>query len=281
MSKIYFNLEKENLAKGELIKIPIYLDTDFEEINAVEVKIKFSKNLSFRDYFDGKSIISHWIEKPHLIDNNIVFSGIIPGGINGKDLNLIDIVFEAKESGLAKLEIDQTSQVLLNDGKGTKADLKSSKLSLNILEKTFLQDKIYETINDKFPPEEFKIYLIKNPEIFNGKYYIVFNTKDKQSGIAYYEVAEVYNPLFTHPDFSKAEFQKAESPYVLKDQSLSSYILVKAIDRAGNSRIEILKPQKMISFDVLILFLLFLGIVIVVLYKIYKLLFKKISNNKI
>jgi hypothetical protein len=252
------------LLRGEFIVVPIYLDTQFEEINAVEVYVNFSDNLVFRDYLDGKSIITHWIEKPHLQYSDvrrpkIIFSGIIAGGISGRNLNLIELVFEAKETGIAKIEIDKNSKVLLNDGLGTKTKLIALSQSFNVSEIKGLPEI---KIKDDFPPEPFKIYLVKNNEIFNGKYYITFEAKDKQSGVAYYEISErPINFIFlAKPDIKNLSFKKAESPYVLEDQSLRSYVVVKAVDKAGNERVEILYPQRVLVFEDVLIFVICLVI---------------------
>jgi hypothetical protein len=256
------------LLRGEFIVVPIYLDTQFEEINAVEVYVNFSDNLVFRDYLDGKSIITHWIEKPrvvvpsaHYMASQITFSGIIAGGISGRNLNLVELVLEAKESGRAKIEIDKNSKVLLNDGLGTKTKLIALSQSFNILEIKGLPEI---KIKDNFPPEPFKIYLAKNKEIFNGKYYITFEAKDKQSGIAYYEISEKpINFIFlAKPDIQNLSFKKAGSPYVLEDQSLRSYVVVKAVDKSGNERVEILYPQRVLVFDDVLMFIICLMILI-------------------
>jgi hypothetical protein len=271
-------IETKEVKKNEFIVVPIYLDTQFEEINAVEVYVNFSDNLVFRDYLDGKSIITHWIEKPHFqyLDvrrPHIVFSGIVAGGISGRNLNLVELVFEAKESGRAKIEIDENSKVLLNDGLGTKTKLIALSQSFNVSE---IKGRPEIKIKDNFPPEPFKIYLAKNKEIFNGKYYITFETKDKQSGIAYYEINEKpINFIFlSKPDIQNLSFKKAESPYVLEDQSLRSYVFVKAVDKAGNERVEILYPQRILLYeDVLILIvclMILIGLIVFVIKFRYK-----------
>ena len=269
-------IEAKEVKKNEFIVVPIYLDTQFEEINAVEVYVNFSDNLVFRDYLDGKSIITHWIEKPHLQSSDvrrpqiqIEFSGIVAGGISGRNLNLVELVFEAKESGIAKIEIDKNSKVLLNDGLGTKTKLIALSQSFNILEIKGLPEI---KIKDNFPPEPFKIYLTRNKEIFNGKYYITFETKDKQSGIAYYEVSEKpINFIFlARPDIKNLSFKKAESPYVLEDQSLRSYIVVKAVDKAGNERVEILPPQRFLLYEEILMFIICLIILIILVIFVIK-----------
>jgi hypothetical protein len=290
-------IEVKELKKNEFIVVSIYLDTQFEEINAVEVYVNFSDNLVFRDYLDGKSVITHWIEKPRVVERNslhgrppvvvtsahymasqITFSGIIAGGVSGSNLNLVELVFEAKESGIAKIEIDENSKVLLNDGLGTKTKLIALSQSFNILdikslsrsEFALLRKKI--KIKDNFPPEPFKIYLAKNKEIFNGKYYITFEAKDKQSGIAYYEIIEKpTNFIFlAKPDIKNLSFKKAESPYVLEDQSLRSYVVVKAVDKAGNERVEILYPQRVLIFYDILMFIICLVILLVLMIFIIK-----------
>jgi len=259
MAVIYPEISKNSFQKGEIIFVPIYLDTQNEEINALEVKVKFSSNLEFRDYFEGKSIISFWIEKPHLISNEVIFSGIIPGGFVGKRAEIINLVFKAKEAGEAKIDVSLQSKVLLNDGLGTEAKLIAKNVSLQVLPSEI---KTKYEIKDNFPPEPFKIYLVRNPNVFDGKYYIVFEAKDKQTGIAYYEITE--KPiLWGKIDFSSLQFKQAQSPYVLEDQSLRSYIVVKAVDRAGNERIEVLRPQKMLLFEDVFIFTL--GIIFIFL----------------
>ncbi|MEM5811788.1 MAG: hypothetical protein QXG91_03570, partial [Candidatus Aenigmatarchaeota archaeon] len=298
MAKIYFG--EANLIKNKIV-IPIYVDTEGESVNAYEVKIKFSDNLIFRDFYEAGSIINFWVEKPIITqiitdENNVrissressqgfatsynflQFSGVSIGGYVGRKGLLTNLIFEAKGEN-ALIEILPSSKVLLNDGFGTEAKLKGESKFLEI--KKLTQDvrissressqefaTKQEFIEDKFPPESFQIYLYKNKEIFEGKYFIIFNTTDKQSGIAYYEVAEKQG--FIKPNLKDLNFEKAESPYILKDQTLRSYIFVKAVDKVGNERIEYLKPKKLLSFDEIFNILIF-GIIIFFLIKlIYK-----------
>ena len=62
----------------------------------------------------------------------------------------------------------------------------------------------------------------------------------------------------------REKWSKATSPYLLKDQDLKSLIKVKAIDKSGNSRIEIFKPEfKISAFYIvwIILIILALGVI--------------------
>jgi len=90
-----------------------------------------------------------------------------------------------------------------------------------------------EIENDKIPPEPFKPEIIE----IDGKYYLVFSTTDKQTGVDHYEISETKNK-------NKENWQKEENPYLLTDQSLKSFIKVKAVDKARNERIETIYPSQ-------------------------------------
>jgi hypothetical protein len=76
--------------------------------------------------------------------------------------------------------------------------------------------------------------------LFGGKYVLIFNTIDRESGISHFEVAE-QKLKFCFPS-EKEKWERAESPYLIKDQSLKSIIKVKAVDKVGNERIVTLNP---------------------------------------
>jgi len=135
-----------------------------------------------------------------------------------------------QETGQIALSPD-TIEVYLNDGKGTRDEVSVKDLIINVLPKISdaRSTDDWSTIisNDKTPPESFEITPGKDPSIFDNQYFISFFTTDAGSGVAYYEVQE-----------GDRNFIRAESPYVLKDQTLKSLIKVKAIDKAGNERTE-------------------------------------------
>ena len=75
---------------------------------------------------------------------------------------------------------------------------------------------------------------------------MAFSAQDKELGIDYYEVWE-NNKKYDINDIGnieEAEWAKTENPHLLKDQNLESYIYVKAVDKAGNERIEVIPPNK-------------------------------------
>jgi len=113
----------------------------------------------------------------------------------------------------------------------------------------------FRAMIDSTPPEDFKPKIGRDPAVFEGKYFLSFATTDKTSGIDHYEVLEQKRTLV------RGE-KAAESPYLLKDQSLKSKILVKAVDKAGNERIsEIIPPKKPFPYEIVILILIGAGII--------------------
>ncbi|MER3570100.1 MAG: hypothetical protein C4348_00585 [Patescibacteria group bacterium] len=263
---------RNNYIAGEDIVVDVYIDTEGNSINALETEIALPKDLNFKDYFIGDSIISFWLEKPYLerrsenIGDIVKFSGIIPGGYIGKRGKLASIILsspnEVKNEKQIIIEFLSNSKTLLNDGYGTQDKLNFKNLKIKIIPgigKTF-----YE-VKDNFPPEEFK------PEIVNidGINYLIFEAKDKQSGISHYEVAEKPGRFFVlKPKISEQDFQIVESPYLIKDQTLRSFIFVKAIDRAGNERIEYLTPKNLFVGDEIIFIIIFAIILFIVFKKL-------------
>jgi hypothetical protein len=148
----------------------------------------------------------------------------------------------------AKVEFLPETTAYINDGFGTKATLALYGANVDISDKvsTTLEDPWRDAVvTDTIPPADFSIELVRIPNE-TGKYHIVFNTTDKQTGIDQYQVME--EPLEKFWDFewgrADAPWITARSPYILDDQSLNSTIRVKAIDKAGNEYIATLVPSE-------------------------------------
>lgn len=230
----------------ETFPVEVKIKTEGECINVVKGEIKYSfEVLEVRDFFLAESILKLWIQPPQVLpeEGKIIFIGGIPGEYCGTFLDnensLLKIIFQVKnlkEERLAQLEFSENSQIFLNDGQGSLGKLNFEKASFKIsAQKKFSKEESWKRIilEDKIPPEPFEIIISKDPLIFDGKYFIVFETQDKQSGIDHYEVKE-----------GKSGWKRAKSPYLLEDQTLKSEIQVKAIDKAGNERISRIIPQE-------------------------------------
>jgi len=255
---------------GDTFIVEARIDTEEECINTVEANLNFPQDiLKAVDFSQGKSILTIWV-KPPTIDQNaglISFSGGIPGGYCGRIpgdpgvSNLLGrIVFQVRETDAklehetdAKVKFLDSSEVLLNDGFGTPAKLNAQGVVFTILpqkEGPTREEWQKELIADTIPPEPFAIEIHQYPLIFEGKYFIIFSTTDKQTGLDYFEVKE-----------GKKDFKKASSPYLLEDQALGKKIIVRAYDKAGNYREAEIKPSYKITWkDGLYLILILVGI---------------------
>lgn len=246
-SEMLFVPSAEVVAKGDLVKVNIYVLPGEDRINAAEGKIIFPKSLlAVSNISYGNSILSFWPQAPEDKGNGVIaFSGVTPGGYasSGRGL-LFSVIFNTLNEGNATLEIKE-ALVLKDDGLGSATVLKLGSGNISIIKKVANMEsktssaltKELDVTNDHELPESFIPLVGSDQSIFNGKYFLVFSTIDKQSGIDHYEVQE-----------SKSKSTRndawiiAESPYLLSDQIFHSFVFVRAIDRAQNVRIEIMPP---------------------------------------
>lgn len=254
---LYLEPASGQFQPGDTFMVDLKIDTEGECINAVEANLKFSNSvLKAVDFSRGESILNLWVKNPEINQGQglVSFSGGIPGGYCGRipgdpgESNVLGrIIFKipgmtVREAGedskenLTEIKFLENSRVLLNDGLGTEADLKTKGTLISIQPETGLvateDEWRKELLSDNVPPEPFKIEIGKDPSIFDGRYFIVFSSADKQSGLDYFEVKE-----------GKNDWKKAQSPCLLEDQSLKSIIKVKAVDKAGNERITEYMPS--------------------------------------
>lgn len=224
------------LSLGQEMKVNLIIDTENEQINAIGGKIIFSSEIfGVTEIKDGNSIINLWTERPEVDENGaITFSGIIPGGVNMQNGLLFSVVLKAKKEGTGALAI-QNAEVLKNDGLGTPAKVGIFNFQFSISPPDWLGQPNKESlIKDTEPPEDFNPIIGSDPSIFDGKYFLVFAAQDKSSGLDHYEVREGFWDKYV----------AAESPYLLKNQSLDEKIYIKAVDRAQNERTATFKPDQ-------------------------------------
>lgn len=226
-------------------------------VNTFSGSLRYPKEkLEFVSLNDGNSIVSLWLARPTNQQDGIEFSGLVPGGYSGDDGLLFTSFFKAKGAGTAAISLERAI-FLRNDGAGGSEPVSSGILSLTI---GGTSRGSFNEGTDIDPPEPFQIQLGKNPDIFDGRSYAAFTTTDKGSGVSYYEIAEQRIP------FLSLQWKLAESPSALADQYLTSDIYVKAIDNAGNERVEVYPRTHVLrAYEMLIL----LGILMTVLFTLY------------
>ncbi|MDP3785333.1 MAG: hypothetical protein Q8R12_04740, partial [bacterium] len=179
--------------------------------------------------------------KPRQEGDRIVFAGIVPGGYSEERGLLFSLVFTTRQEGSGVIEL-RKAEAFYNDGKGTPASLTVFQLAFAIGKEGIAVP--IPPPEDREPPETFKPLVGSDPALFQGKPFLAFSAKDKKSGIDRYEVKETRNK--TQGMFKS--WKTAESPYVLRDQELRSFIFVKAVDKAGNKRIMRVAPQHPLSW---------------------------------
>ena len=276
---LYLEPEEGVYGPGDSVSLNVMLDIDDACVNTVEAEIVYPKEfLRATEFLVGESILTLWLDRPDtaaVSEANktgvLRFAGGIPGGYCGKipgdpgQSNIVGrliftlpglVVSEARPEML-EVGFSGRTRVLLNDGLGTADRLRTSGAALTYAgSRTRPGEKWRDQISaDTIPPEPFIVELQSRPDMFNGRYYIIFSTLDKQSGLDRYEVLEIRpeEELGLEPEYGiwerllverrpAPEWKIAQIPYLLEDQSLQSVIKVKAIDKAGNERIAEYRP---------------------------------------
>lgn len=260
---IFFEVKNPEIRAGDEFEVGFFIDTNNEDINAIEGKITFSENfLSVKEIKDGNSIINFWVDKPEVKNGEILFSGITPGGYFGKKGLIFSIIFQAEKESQGFLEV-HNAKILLNDGKGTETETIISNLQFTILKQISEFQSIVIGIKDTDKPENFEPVVTKDQMMFDGKYFLVFATQDKGSGLDHYEVCEGNRKCII-----------TESPYLLQNQKLDEKITIKAIDKSGNEKVVILPPQKpLVWYNNYVVIIIVVGLVL--MYLICNFLWKK------
>lgn len=268
---IYIDPGVATLGRGDAVTAAVRIMPDKELgecINVIDAIVTYTENIQPVDISIGKSIFNVWVEPPVINKENrtITFAGGIPNGYCGRvegDPRLTNVIAEiifrspgmqvggGSDDPIAYVDFAPETQVLLNDGAGTRAPLTALGGTFT-LEKSAGTDGVVDdwreaVRQDSNPPEQFSIELVRDDVTYAGKNYIVFSTTDKQTGISHYEVME--EPVL---EFSAFKWGGTGVPwirvdttqYVLKDQSLNSIIRVKAIDKAGNEYVATLIPDE-------------------------------------
>ncbi|MEI7810043.1 MAG: hypothetical protein WCI41_00590, partial [bacterium] len=127
------------------------------------------------------------------------------------------------KEGNASISFDN-QEMYSNDGLGTMLGSSSNLLAINVGNK--IAPSIIKS-TDTVPPQHFSIFLSNNSNMYDGKYFLLFETTDKESGVDHYEVKE-----------GDLGWKEGASPYLLTNQPPTGTIYIKVFDKAGNTRVE-------------------------------------------
>lgn len=228
---------------GDIFTTSFSLHTGTDVINAIEGSVHFPPSLSLTDVRLQGSLISLWLSSPAEKEKGIVsFAGVLPGGYQG-EAKIFTLVFKAVQKGSARLSFGAGTAAYQNDGKGTIAKLSLSPLSVPV--GTSLGTSHTVTFEeDALPPESFMPVISSGEPFGLSGLVLIFSTQDKNSGIERYDIARSYSPRAKEDRLS---WRVIESPYVLVSGDSTRYLYVRAVDREGNTRVEVVSPQEFSS----------------------------------
>ena len=238
-AELYLDPDAGTYGPGDTFIESVRLNTDGECINAGNIVIQYpTQSLRAVDFGKGGSIFTLWVTEPQIDTQKgtVTFSGGVPGGYCGRIpgdpalTNIIGkVVFTVTNTDAKRADIvfSKGTELYLNDGRGTKITPGLHNLTATLVSAPTLSENpwLSEVNSDKTPPDSFDVVVESTRSVFGGKYYAVFSTVDKQSGLDHYEMVQ------------NGTWQRASSPQLIDDQTLKSGVQVRAIDKAGNIRL--------------------------------------------
>ncbi|KKU11040.1 MAG: hypothetical protein UX65_C0002G0032 [Parcubacteria group bacterium GW2011_GWB1_46_8] len=237
-ASFFFETKTTGVARSEFFTASLFLNTGDKEANAISGSLQVSlESCAIQSIARDDSVFTVWIEPPALRDNQITFSGIAPGGYSGGKGLVLAVTCAINQQKQWSVELASV-RLLANDGLGTEISVDGMPVRAEFVPEIFPSSQP-DITRDMVPPELFKPFVTQSPDAWEGKWVIIFETKDKDSGINHYEV-------FESRDRSPAAYgwNITESPYILSDQGRSSFIFIKAVDNAGNERIVVINPAQ-------------------------------------
>lgn len=210
--------------------ISVVLDTQGETINAVEGTIELPEGVTM--VLLGDSVVPLWVERPSV--SSLRFSGVIPGGFLGNNGTLFSIV----PAGTGKLTVTPRDvRAYRNDGTGSTVAI----TAVPLIAQLPAASGAMPGMNDTDIPDFAEVRVTRDPALFEGRWFVIFNAQDAGTGVARFEIAERRGDATDKTE--ELTWRPATSPAVLLDQSRRSTVFVRAIDGVGNARIASVEPS--------------------------------------
>lgn len=235
---LYFIPQEQTVGTDTPFQIGMFIDAP-DAVNAFDIRVDIPLGVEVVDTDDGDSVINDWITPPTFDETSRIlsFSGIVPGGYSAQGGRLLVMSLKADQAGDLPFSYDPSTEIIRNSAVPSQDSIRAIPLILSV---EGGKENIANVIPDTDPPEPFTPYLATSSIVFGGRWAVYFGTQDKGSGMFGYQEAE--SPWRTS-DYSSVSWHDAGSPYLLQDQGLSSYVYIKATDKDGNSRVEIVPPE--------------------------------------
>jgi hypothetical protein len=133
---VYISPRMGTFSVGATFNVGVYINTKNQNINTINLDLQFDpKKISVIKPTGGNSIMGVWIDAP-VYDNkqgSIHMSGVVPEGINTNAGLITNIAFKVLSAGDTQISLKNTTEVLLNDGMGTKSGINLSKSNLTFV----------------------------------------------------------------------------------------------------------------------------------------------------
>ncbi len=263
---LQYEIPKNTVRVGDSVTMKIILNTEGESINTGSITSIIPESLVIQNISTAKSIFKYWVNNPdHPSSNIISFTGGLPNpGFNGTNGIIGEITLKPTKAGKFSLYAERGSQILVNDGFGTSANVQILQNTLLVLDPGKNYSPLPSTkAIDNTPPHDLMLIIGNSQSEFDGKYFASFRAEDDESGIDHYEISEkIKNQNLTNKDPNPNDksliWRTATSPYILENQDNNTYVFLKAIDKAGNTSIvwkmhEIKKTPKLPWLIIIIL----------------------------
>ncbi|MFH0852116.1 MAG: cohesin domain-containing protein [bacterium] len=186
---LYFSPSAGTFFVDNTFDVSIFMNSGKKDVNAVKVDLRFDpKKLQIASPTAGKSFISVWISQPAYSnqDGTASFQGGIPSpGINTSSGLVSTITFRAIAPGKTSIYIENSSQVLLNDGAGTDILSSTGKATYELTIPPPEGPKVFSSTH----PDKNKWYRNNNPSI----------EWEKEEGVNAFSY-EIDNSSYTVPD---------------------------------------------------------------------------------
>ena len=250
---------------GSVFHIEVHLETGNDGINVVDGIVDIPKGIHVTNIETGNSLLSLWPTPPTYepAKRQIIFTGGVPNGLHAQtDTILFRITAIPDQDGSYQF-VASSTHVYENDGAGTIISLSPSTVTVHAsgVAQPSSQVSVPATPSpDLTPPIFAYVEIGRDLSLFNNEYYVTFQAHDAESGIDYYEVKE---GLF-------GSYARANRYYVLQDQTLSTPLVIRAVDRAGNRATWIVPPEHTSTLLLWEGILVILVIVLVVLIALRK-----------
>ena len=261
------------------LTVDVLFDPEGADANAMGGTITFDPTLLSLSGIDDGPAIGMWVDAPALTTPGAVaFSGITPGGFGSGLTRVCTLRLQAKATGTAQFAT-QDLALFADDGKATPLPIRGTTVQVAVA--GYPPSDLTAPPADTQPPEPFTPQFGRDPSIEHGAWFVAFVATDKGNGIAEYQVLESDTQLDPAKlNGSETGWRTAQSPYVLRDQSRQSWIYVRAVDRNGNARVEMLAPANVSEGNVAAVggVMMILGLVLAALILLLRRLLRRRSH---